>query len=79
MLLQFGFGLIVQCAFLINFMAVFALYSLAKKKRKQRRLFFVSESIWVDFLAMLGGHKVTTRKRRGAIGRWSVKNPGLVR
>ena len=35
MLLQIGFGLIVQCAFLINFMAVFALYSLAKKEKKK--------------------------------------------
>ena len=58
MLLQLGFGLIVQCAFLINFMAVFALYSLAKKEKKKKNAFFVSELIWVDSEALgrLFGH-----------------------
>ena len=55
-----------------SFRAVF----IGKKEKKTKKAFFVSESIWVDYLAMLGDHKINTR---GAIGRGSVKNPGLVR
>mgnify|MGYP006888611139 CR=1 FL=1 len=58
-----------------SFRAVF----IGKKEKKTKKAFFVSESIWVDYLAMLGGHKITTRKRRGTVERWSVKSPGLVR
>ena len=46
MLLQLGFGLIVQCAFLINFMAVFALvFNWQKRKENKAEGFFVSKSI----------------------------------